>query len=277
MPQRLPRGHFYGTLQGRQQVNHVVLTETRYAPGLRLPRHSHEHAYFCLVRRGTYTEAFGDRSRACGPRTVAFHPPEELHAQHIHQAEVWSFNVEIASAWLREVREQAPTLEGPAAFRGGPLAALALRLYQEFRHADGLSPLVIEGLVLQLLGEASRLCGRQDGLPDPGRPPSWVGRIRDALHDRFAEALTLGQLAALVGLHPAYLAAAFRRHCRCSVGEYVRRLRVEEACRRLTATDEPLAQVALAAGFSDQSHLTRVFKRHLGVTPAAYRKGVGPT
>ncbi len=276
MSQRLRRGQFYGALQGRQQVNHIVLTETRYAPGLRLPRHSHEHSYFCLVRRGSYSETFGDRSRDCGPRTVAFHPPEELHAQQIHQAEVWSFNVEIASAWLREVREQAPALEGPAAFRGGPLAALALRLYQEFRHADGLSPLVIEGLVLQLLGEASRLSGRRGG-PHPGRQPGWVGQIRDALHARFAEPLTLGQLAALVGLHPAYLACAFRRHCRCSVGEYVRRLRVEEACRRLAATDEPLAQVALAAGFSDQSHLTRLFKRHLGVTPAAYRKGLGAT
>jgi AraC family transcriptional regulator len=277
MPLRLPRGHFYGTLHGRQQVNHIVLTETRYAPGLRLPRHSHEHAYFCLVRRGTYTETFGDRGRSCGPRTVAFHPPEELHAQQIQQSEVWSFNVEISAAWLRDVREQTPTLEGPAAFQGGPLLALALRLYQEFRHADSLSPLVIEGLVLQLLGEASRLSGRRGGLPSPGQPPSWVGQIRDALHTRFAESLTLGKLAALVGLHPAYLASAFRRQCLCTVGEYVRRLRVEEACRRLAATDEPLAQIALAAGFSDQSHFTRLFKRHLGMTPAAYRKSVGPT
>jgi AraC family transcriptional regulator len=276
MPKRLPRGHFYGTLQGTRQVNHIVLTETRYAPGLRLPPHSHEHAYFCLVRRGTYTETFGGRSRACGPQTVAFHPPEELHAQQMHHAEVWSFNVEISPAWLREVRRQTPTLDGPADFQGGPLAGLALRLYQEFRHADGQSPLVVEGLVLQLLGEASRLSGRREGPSNPGRTPSWVGQVREVLHARFAEPLTLGQLAGLVGLHPAYLASAFRRHCRCSVGDYVRRLRVQEACRRLAATAEPLAEIALAAGFSDQSHLTRLFKRHLGVTPAVYRESAGP-
>jgi AraC family transcriptional regulator len=270
MTERLPRGHFFGTLERRRRVRDLVLTETRYAPGLRLPRHSHEHAYLCLVRRGSYTETYGTRRRECGPRTVAFHPPEELHEQHMHRAEVWSFNVELSADWLRRAREGGPVLEGPADFRGGPLAALAVRLYQEFRDPDPFSPLILEGLVLQLLGEASRAPARRDA-----SPPRWLGRVREILHAHFAERRTLGELAAAVGLHPVYLAAAFRRHCGCGVGEYVRRLRVEEACRRLAETAEPLAEVALAAGFSDQSHLTRLFRRHLGLTPAAYRKCAG--
>src|SRR6516164_8411719 len=114
MSERLPRGHFYGTTERHRRVGDLVLSETRYAPGLRLPKHNHEHAYICLVRRGGYAETYGTRQRECGPRTVAFHPPEELHAQHMHQAEVWSFNVELSTAWLRQVRERAPVLDGPA-------------------------------------------------------------------------------------------------------------------------------------------------------------------
>src|SRR6516165_9099876 len=105
MSERLPCGHFFGTLERRHRVGDIVLTETRYAPGSRLPRHSHEHAYLCLVRRGGYTETYGARHRECGPRTVAFHPPEELHAQNMHASEVWSFNVELPTPWLRRMRE----------------------------------------------------------------------------------------------------------------------------------------------------------------------------
>jgi AraC family transcriptional regulator len=271
MSERLPRGHFFGTTERYRRVGELVLSENRYAPGLRLPRHSHEHAYVCLVRRGGYAETYGTHHRECGPRTVAFHPPEELHAQHMHQTEVWSFNVELSTAWLRQVRERAPAFAGPADFRGGPLAALALRLYQEFRDGDDHSALMIEGLLLQLMAEASRLTDRRG----PARPPRWLGRLRDLLHARFAEPLTLGDLAAAVDLHPVYLATAFRRHCGCGVGEYLRRLRVEEACRRLAETGEPLAEIAVAAGFCDQSHFTRLFKRHLGMTPAAYRQRAG--
>jgi AraC family transcriptional regulator len=92
------------------------------------------------------------------------------------------------------------------------------------------------------------------------------------LRARFRENLSLDEVARTAGVHPAHLARSFRCHFRCSAGEYVRRLRVEHACRELCRRDTPLAAVALEAGFGDQSHLTVVFKRHTGLTPAAYRK-----
>jgi AraC family transcriptional regulator len=73
-------------------------------------------------------------------------------------------------------------------------------------------------------------------------------------------------------VHPGYLASAFRRHFGCTIGEFVRRQRIALACRALTDGDAPLADVAIEAGFADQSHFTRTFKRQLGMTPAAYRK-----
>jgi AraC family transcriptional regulator len=51
----------------------------------------------------------------------------------------------------------------------------------------------------------------------------------------------------------------------------VRQRRIQFACGRLTATDAPLADVALAAGFCDQSHFTKAFRRVTGMTPSAYR------
>jgi AraC family transcriptional regulator len=77
-----------------------------------------------------------------------------------------------------------------------------------------------------------------------------------------------------VGVHPVYLASEFRKHFGCTIGEYVRKLRVEFACRRISESDSPLSDIAIAAGFSHQSHFSRTFKAVTGMTPAGYRTAV---
>ncbi|MDQ3918885.1 MAG: AraC family transcriptional regulator [Acidobacteriota bacterium] len=121
--------------------------------------------------------------------------------------------------------------------------------------------------MLEMLAETSRETLQMK----EGARPRWLSRAREILQERFSERVTLTRLAADVGVHPAYLAVAFRRHHQCGIGEYLRRLRVEFACRELSGTDAPLAEIALDAGFSHQSHFSRTFKRHTGLTPAQYR------
>jgi AraC family transcriptional regulator len=88
---------------------------------------------------------------------------------------------------------------------------------------------------------------------------------------RFAEPLSLSEIAQAVNVHPAHLAREFRRWYRCAVGEYVRRVRVEFARDALLATDAPLFEIAYRAGFADHSHFTRTFKRLTGMTPYEFR------
>jgi len=92
--------------------------------------------------------------------------------------------------------------------------------------------------------------------------------VRDLLHARFAEHLTLDEIAQAVGIHPDRLCHGFRDRYGCSVGEYVRQLRIEFACRQLATSDAPLVEIALAAGFADQAHLSREYLRLAGATPS---------
>lgn len=150
--------------------------------------------------------------------------------------------------------------------RGRGFAWLAWRLAAELRAPDDAAPLAAEGLALELLAAATRESSRERA-----RVPSWVRVAEELLRARIGDCLRLGDLAEAVGEHPVQVARAFRAHYGVSVGEYGRRVRVEWAAAELASGDRPLAEIAAEAGFADQSHFTRLFKRYVGTTPAQFR------
>ncbi len=166
----------------------------------------------------------------------------------------------------------APDLDRTIRHSSGLPNWLALRLYREFLRGDGASPLALEGLALELLAESSR----HGPIPLDRETPRWLLRVRDLLHSRFPDDLPLAAVAAEGGVHPAHLARAFRTHFGCTVGDYVRRLRVEDACLQLATSDAPLVAIALDSGFADQSHFAKTFRRQMGMTPGEYRRSVRP-
>src|SRR5262249_13771749 len=137
-------------------VDGLTFSESEYAPGLVIPRHSHAHAFFCLVIDGVSTEVVGASTRTNRPSTLVYHPAGEAHANRWHGSGGRCFHIEIAPARLERAREHALILGGPAGFQGGLPPWLALRAYHEHRNADDCSLLAMEGLVLELLAEASR-------------------------------------------------------------------------------------------------------------------------
>jgi AraC family transcriptional regulator len=177
------------------------------------------------------------------------------------------FNLQINGQLNYEIAQLAQ----PADFQGGTTAYLANKLYREFQGMDELSPLAMEGLALELIAEALRGINRgQQGAP------AWLERAREVLHAQFAERLTIGEVAAAVSVHPTHLAREFRRRHQKTIGEYVRQLRIEFACRELASSDAPLSEIAIAAGFFDQSHFSRTFKQINGMSPASYRRTFRP-
>lgn len=98
--------------------------------------------------------------------------------------------------------------------------------------------------------------------------------IRSAVHyisRNFSSNLTLEEIAALVHLNPAYFSTLFKQSTGSSFKEYLNMVRIEESKRLLTTTELSILDVALAAGFQDQSYFTKVFKKYTGLTPRQYR------
>lgn len=273
MGPKLAAGSFYGIRRKSCEAGGLRLTESLYPPAAVIPRHFHEVAYFGLVLEGSYTEAYGARTRECGPSTLLFHPSGEVHSECHDKAVVRILNIELSFQWLAHVQKHSRLLDCPFECSAGTAVRLATRLYNEFQNPDDLSCLAIEGLALELVVEARRhhrVCQH-----DRTRPP-WLGQVEELLRARYTESLTLDDVAKAAGVHPAHLARVFRQHYRCTVGDYVRGLRIESACCQLSASNTPLSHIALATGYSDQSHFSTAFKRHTDMTPAEYRKVFRP-
>jgi len=265
MISKLASGCFLGTVLSRRAYHGIVLTETRHHQRDWLPVHAHQNAYFCLVRRGQFVERYGQRERLCKPMMLTFHPPEELHSEKIESPVSCSFNIEIETAVLEHAGQACAVPMKSQECTDKSMAHLAMRLQQEFSLNDAVSPLAVEGLTLELLAGLLRSQRPRDAVP------IWLRRIRDLLQDRFQEPLSLEELSSEAGIHPVYLVQCFRRHFRCTPGHFQRQLRVEFARDKLTKTMLSLSEIALLAGFADQSHLTRWFKQFTGITPARYR------
>lgn len=270
MATQLPPGKYYGETLRLRKMASFELSERVYSPWYQTPQHTHKQALFCYVMQGQYTESYDSRTRECKTSTLLFHPPGELHAEQFHATGGRSFIVEIAPAWLAKVQEHLPIAEGPADFQGGVFELLAHKLYREFTHEDSASPLIIEGLMMELLGETMR---RRSAQNLPVCPP-WLQQVKELLQARFTDNLTLTDLAQHAGVHPVHLAQTFRKAYQCTIGEYLRKLRIEYACHELATSAKPIVDIALAAGFCDQSHFTRTFKRAVGAAPSQYREAL---
>ena len=249
-------------------MNGFVLREIRHPAGVFIPKHSHPNAHVGFILRGGFTETFTRRTLECRPLTVSYIAPGLPHTDDFRHG-VHCLVFEISPLRLAEIGE-VTNLNEPLFVNGGRPAWLALKLYREALQSDAASSLVIESLGLEILAGL-----RPAELDVAGKkPPRWLDQARELVHARLDENLTQDEIARSVGVHPVYLATLFRRHFRCTIGEYVRRLRIEFAAGEIANSGQSLCEIALAAGFSDQSHFSKVFKAQTGMSPGHFRENL---
>jgi len=255
----------YGSVLDQRSYEGILAYELQFDAGRKMPERSLTGTFFTILLDGSYSETLGKNVAALPPLTTIFHPSGITHTNPIGQSRLRMFSVELQNQWLEKICESKPphcSIHLP----GSELSRLTLKLHEEYRNGDRWAPIAIEGLVLEMLAAVAR---HKNGRGR--RPPAWLPEVTTLLQARFQDNLTIRQLASEVGVHPGYLARAFRQFKGGSIGDYVQNLRVQLACQLLADTGQTLSEIAIAAGFADQSHFTRVFRRLTGLTPGAFR------
>jgi AraC family transcriptional regulator len=260
-----PHLKFHGKTLKSREVAGFTLKEIRHPAGVFIPKHAHANAHVGFILGGGFTETFTRKTLECRPLSVSYIAPGLPHRDDFRNG-VHCLVFEVSPARLAQIRHVA-ALREPVFVNGGRAAWLTLKMYGEGLRNDSASSLAIEGLALEILAELSFADTR---LGEEKRP-RWLEQAREFLHACFADPMTHDEVAKIVAVHPVYLATLFRRHFRCTIGEYIRRLRIDFAAREIADSDRSLCEIAVAAGFSDQSHFSKVFKHQTGLTPGNFR------
>jgi AraC family transcriptional regulator len=175
------------------------------------------------------------------------------------------FGIEAGRHWQDLVESASGSLRVAYDAEGGDRLWLALKLYAETATSHSPDALQVDSLIAELL--AVTACARER----TSDPPFWLRRIKDRICDQHGEPLTLQHLASDAGVHPVHVSRSFRRFTGYGLGEYVRRMRLRHACQMMLTSTATLAEIGLASGFADQSHLTRACRAITGFTPASLR------
>jgi AraC-like DNA-binding protein len=243
----------------------------------RYGRHAHETYTFGLIESGVEEFEYGSRLLRAGPGGVALLDPEIVHTGQAAVAGGWSYRVLYPEVSV--VTDVAAELGWP---RGTPSfpetvvydrrsADLLRSAHRAAEHGDALasSSLLSAALAGLLAAHAApRLVATP---PRAARSPATVRAVCDLLAERLADPPSLAELARLTGLSQFAVLRAFRAQTGLPPHAYLNQLRVRRA-RSLLDQGVPPAQVATTTGFADQAHLTRHFKRVVGVPPGAYQR-----
>lgn len=264
---RLAEGEFFGASVSSKRQHGIRYSETWYEPLQRVPAHSHQSALFCYLASGSYSEQYASRREDYEPGSIVFHPAGETHYGWFGDRRGRCLQVEVAADIVARLTEHGRIPGESVSWHRGPAAWLGRRLFGEFTAGRPASDLAMEGMALELLAHVVRY-------RDLDRGARWLRQVHERIRQALEEKLIITELASELDLEPVRMARAFRRRYGESIGRMHRRLRIEEACRRLVDPDVRVTDVAADLAFADQSHFTRIFRQFVGTTPARYRRSL---
>lgn len=241
-----------------------------YPAGFDQTMHAHEQASISLLLSGEVTERTPSSEYVAGSGSVVLKPPGIVHADRFGGSETQVLYLDLGPR-----RELLPGLPNGDRFNvnewrwidGGPLARALFGIWL----AHERHPTAFDRVVKETLLSLPRLIQRVARYRSEDEAPDWLSDVRERILREYRDPPLVRELAEDAGIHPTYLTRCFKSYVGITVTGFVQRCRALEAARLIGTTNLPLAHVSLKAGFADQSHLCRVFKRETGLTPRQYR------
>lgn len=271
--ERIDRAHFF-VAKSFDQPEFVTasVSSQRQAP------HAHETFVIGGISGGYGTQFIRGSQRLAGTGDLTLYNPGEIHdcapgceAGFDYRVSYPSIDMmkRVAKEVSRDSRIgtpffKAPIIRDPNGLAAFTVAHRTIELDRDTLAGDERLIEVYAGFLIRHAEIKPASVGREQ------RP---IERVKVMIADRCTEDISLAELAAEAGLSRFHLIRVFQRATGQTPHAYLINRRVEHAKLRLRA-GEKLSAVAVAAGFSDQAHLTRVFKARVGVTPGVYRAAV---
>ncbi|MBX9599374.1 MAG: AraC family transcriptional regulator [Bryobacteraceae bacterium] len=255
----------------RMEFAGMEILDLQFPAGLFLQPHVHERTVFAVTIDGGWDSVIMNQPRDCKPGVVLTEPAGERHANHFGSRGARVLIVQADPDRDEYVRPCRKLLSEIHLLPHPEVTALARGIATELADPDPFSALAVQSATLEMF----LLAARAATVPERhSSPPLWLQRAMEMARETYRSHWSLDRFAAAIGVHPAHLSRAFRNQYGCSLGAFIRRLRMEWAGEQLASSETPISRIAAEAGFADQSHFTRAFTKHSRMTPGAYRRAM---
>jgi AraC-like DNA-binding protein len=255
------------------RVPHVDNLELLHATNIThdYPAHMHEEYCVVLVLHGTEITTLRGRSYKARPGTLFFINADEVHSSRSIRSEYRVLKISPAALSRLSINLIGRTLETPcfstSMVNDASIFHMLLSLHLKLE--QNASALEQQSQFLSTLGLLILRQAECDFIPPAKKDLHCVDLIRDYLKSHYAENVSLAQLTSITNLNPFHLLRIFRNKVGVPPHEYQTQLRIAHA-RKLIRYGKSISEAAQETGFFDQSHLSRNFKRIVGVTPGHY-------
>lgn len=267
--QQLITGQFYGQTHHKMLLNGLTITDTEYTEE-KVDWHYHENPYLTFILQGNVLEGNKKEIHHCSAGDILFHNWQEAHYNYKPPGFTRGFHIELGNTWLENRQINLGAISGYLNIQQPDAKMILYKIFKETKCLDETAALSIESLLLAFLSNMI-----ESSSPTVKKNPGWVATLKDLLHDRCCEQLSLTELSESLGIHPAHLSRDFPKYFHQTLGQYIRKLKIQKALTLLPQKSIPLSAIAFECGFADQSHFIRCFKEIMGITPLAYRNYLG--
>jgi len=259
------KGKYYGSKKIELTLNKILLSQYDYHIET-TPWHYHENPYFMFVLHGNMLD-FNKKVKSLLPTgSLMFNNWQEQHYGLRHSSEAAGFHVEFERSWFKKNEIDLEIFEGSQKINDPHIQLLISKIYFEFLLSDKHSEISTDLLLLQICDALSI-----KKHTDNNDVPTWVKKLKEILHDDPTN-VTLQSLSKEIGVHPVHISRAVPKYLSISLGEYIRKIKLQKAISFLLDSSMSLTEIAYHAGFSDQSNFNHVFKHYYQVSPGHFRK-----
>lgn len=262
----LNKGEFFGETNSRNTLAGLIITDTVYTHD-KVDWHYHENPYFTFILQGNVFEGNKKENYHCSQGSLLFHNWDDAHYNLKPPGFTRGFHIEIDRNWFQDYDLNIEHIQGSISIKNPEIQLLFYKLFKESKIDDANTKLSMNTLLIEVLEKIDNQSKTNEQFI-----PYWVKPLKEILHEQILDSFSLSSLAQLLGIHPVHLSRYFPRYFGCSLGEYIRKIKIKKSLAMLSDRRNSLVEIALETGFSDQSHFNRCFKENMGVTPMMYQK-----
>jgi AraC family transcriptional regulator len=259
----LSKGKSTGKIINSVNSDGVIIMTAQYSiEECNYGMHYHENPQICFLFQGMDIESRNNLLYERKPGDVYFYHAGEKHGAISRQSISKNTVIEFGKTFLGKYEVAESQIE-MAVKDNLDTKFLILKMQQEMLIADSSSQLATQTLLLDLISSSKYLYNQS--------PPKWVRLLVDLLNDRWNEQVTLNELSMATATHPATISKHFRKYFSCTLGEYLRKLKIDKSIPLIKNSGMSLTDIAYHCGFTDQSHFTKNFKQMTGFLPKEFR------